>query len=98
MTQQKYTTKPRKDNAKPGSNSARDETISMQDIIEAGEKIVDAAHETADKSGIFAEADVETVAFKMELQTIGNFEMRRARNKVLRLLEKEKQYLEEVRK
>lgn len=92
MTQQKYTTKQR-DTAKPGNNSARDETISMQDIMEARERIMGAAHETPmDKSSTFAEkAGVENVAFKMEnLQKTGAFKIRGAYNKISRLSEDEK--------
>lgn len=93
MTQQKYTTKQRNDTAKPGKNSARDETISMQDIMEARERIMDAAHETPmDKSSTFAEkASVEKVGFKMEnFQRTGAFKIRGAYNKIAQLSEEEK--------
>ena len=93
MTQQKYTTK-QCDTAKPGNNFARHETISMQDIMEARERIMDAAHETPmDKSSTFAEkAGVESVAFKMEnLQKTGAFKIRGAYNKISQLFEEEKE-------
>jgi len=94
MTQQKYTTKPCKSTAKSGNNSARDETISMQDIMEARERISDAAHETPmDESSTFAEkAGVNSVVFKMEnFQRTGAFKIRGAYNKIAQLSEKEKE-------
>ena len=89
---QKYTTKQR-DTAKPGESSARDETISMQDIMEARERISDAAHETPmDTSTTFAEkTGVNSVGFKMEtFQRTGAFKIRGAYNKISRLSEEEK--------
>lgn len=93
MTQQKYTTKQR-DTAKPGKDSARDETISMQDIMEARERIMGSTHETLmDRSSTFAEkAGVESVAFKMEnLQKTGAFKIRGAYNKISQLSEEERE-------
>jgi threonine dehydratase len=98
MTRQNYATTQRKP-AKPGeelhteSSNISDDLISVQDILNASERIADAAHFTpVDTSSTFAEkSGVNKVCLKLEnFQKTGAFKIRGAYNKISQLSEEEK--------
>ncbi|MFB6100074.1 MAG: threonine/serine dehydratase [Candidatus Nanohalobium sp.] len=104
MTQHQSYATTQHNNVKPGKSfensdsdikeEMNDEIISMQDIMEARERIEDAAHYTpVDESSTFAEkSGAEKVCFKLEnFQRTGAFKIRGAYNKIAQLSEDRKE-------